>query len=311
MIAMDLNSPAHPITRFFTSTARPNGAWSRAGMAWAFNSLFVQTADGVWNPSEGLWGQTLLRLAPKTLKVLDYFTPPNLEELNTNDLDYGSGGTLGFTFRNRDLIVSAGKDGTVYLLDAKSLGGADHRTRDVLDQGRERRVVVRVDGRVGRAGDVRERAQRAMGVLPDVGSSVEEREVRAQQRRRARRQHHGVPGGARRRQAGARAEMGLAQSGGARFAGDRQRRHLRDFNGRKHAAAAHRSAVSRDLSEAGRAAAAQDRHDDGGGARSEHDTHDSVRARCGDRTGALLEQGSRSTTGRTSAASPSPTAAST
>ena len=60
--------------------------------------------------------------------MLDYFTPSNLEVLNTNDLDYGSGGTLGFTFQNRDLVVSAGKDGTVYLLDAKSLGGADHRT---------------------------------------------------------------------------------------------------------------------------------------------------------------------------------------
>ena len=128
MIAMDLNDPTRPITRFFTSTARPNGAWSRAGLVWAQNSLLVQTADGVWNPSEGLWGQTLLRLAPKTLKLLDYFTPSNLELLNANDLDYGSGGTLGFTFRNRELVVSAGKDGTVYLLDAKSLGGADHRT---------------------------------------------------------------------------------------------------------------------------------------------------------------------------------------
>jgi hypothetical protein len=128
MIAMDLNNPARPITRFFTSTARPNGAWSRAGLAWAHESLFVQTADGVWNPPQGLWGQTLLRLAPKTLQVLDYFTPSNLDLLNANDLDYGSGGTLGFTFRNRDLVVSAGKDGIVYLLDAKSLGGADHRT---------------------------------------------------------------------------------------------------------------------------------------------------------------------------------------
>ena len=128
MIAMDLKNPARPITRLFTSTARPNGAWSRAGLAWAHDSLFVQTADGVWNPAQGLWGQTLLRLAPKTLQVLDYFTPPNLELLNTNDLDYGSGGTLGFTFQNRDLVVSAGKDGIVYLLDAKSLGGADHRT---------------------------------------------------------------------------------------------------------------------------------------------------------------------------------------
>ena len=53
MIAMDVNNPARPITRFFTSTARPNGAWSRAGLAWAHDSLFVQTADGVWNPQEG------------------------------------------------------------------------------------------------------------------------------------------------------------------------------------------------------------------------------------------------------------------
>ena len=60
--------------------------------------------------------------------MLDYFTPPNLEELNANDLDYASGGTIGFTFHNRKLVVSAGKDGTVYLHDAKSLGGADHRT---------------------------------------------------------------------------------------------------------------------------------------------------------------------------------------
>jgi hypothetical protein len=128
MIAMDISNPSYPITRLFTSTARPNGAWNRAGLAWAHDSFFVQTADGVWDPPKGLWGQTLLRLAPKTLQVLDYFTPANLEELNANDLDYGSGGTLGFTFRNRPLVVSGGKDGTVYLLDAKSLGGPDHRT---------------------------------------------------------------------------------------------------------------------------------------------------------------------------------------
>ncbi len=60
--------------------------------------------------------------------MIDYFTPSILEMLNANDLDYGSGGTLGFTYRNRPLVVSAGKDGTVYLLDAKSLGGPDHRT---------------------------------------------------------------------------------------------------------------------------------------------------------------------------------------
>jgi outer membrane protein assembly factor BamB len=128
MLAMDLNNPAHPVTRFFTSPGRPNGAWTRAGMVWGFDSFFVQTADGPWDPAQGLWGQSLLRLSPKTLEVLDYFTPRNLEEINAKDLDFASGGTIAFTFSNRPLVVSAGKEGTVYLHDARSLGGPDHRT---------------------------------------------------------------------------------------------------------------------------------------------------------------------------------------
>ena len=128
MIAIDMNNPSHPITRFMTSTSRPSGAWSRAGLAWAGNSLLVQTADGVFDPSKNLWGETLLRLAPKTLTVMDYFTPPNLDELNTLDLDYGSGGVIAFQNGNRQLVVSGGKDGTIYLLDGASLGGADHKT---------------------------------------------------------------------------------------------------------------------------------------------------------------------------------------
>ena len=128
MLAMDLNNPAHPVARFFTSPGRPNGAWTRAGMVWSFDSFFVQTADGPWDPAQGLWGQTLLRLSPKTFEVIDYFTPPNLEEINAKDLDFASGGAIAFTFANRPMVVSAGKEGTVYLHDARSLGGADHRT---------------------------------------------------------------------------------------------------------------------------------------------------------------------------------------
>lgn len=128
MLAMDLNNPAHPVSRFFTSPGRPNGAWTRAGMVWSFDSFFVQTADGPWDPAQGLWGQTLLRLSPKTFEVIDYFTPPNLDEINAKDLDFASGGTIAFTFANRPLVVSAGKEGTVYLHDARSLGGSDHRT---------------------------------------------------------------------------------------------------------------------------------------------------------------------------------------
>jgi hypothetical protein len=128
MIAMDLNDPKRPIARFMTSTARPSGAWSRAGMAWAGNSVLVQTADGVWNPSANLWGETLLRLSPRSLQLMDYFTPPNVDDLNAKDLDYGSGGVVAFSDGSRQLVVSGGKDGTIYLLDGASLGGANHQT---------------------------------------------------------------------------------------------------------------------------------------------------------------------------------------
>jgi hypothetical protein len=33
-----------------------------------------------------------------------------------------------FTYKGRDLIATAGKDGRLYLLDSKSLGGSDHKT---------------------------------------------------------------------------------------------------------------------------------------------------------------------------------------
>jgi outer membrane protein assembly factor BamB len=128
MIAVDLNDPAHRISRFFTNPSRPGGAWSRAGLASGFGSFFVLTADGEWDPAHGRWAQSLVRLRPRTLELMDYFTPTNVDEINEKDLDYASGGTIAFTYQNRDLVFSAGKDGTVFLHDAQSLGGADHRT---------------------------------------------------------------------------------------------------------------------------------------------------------------------------------------
>jgi outer membrane protein assembly factor BamB len=128
MIAIDVNDPKRPISRFMTSVSRPSGAWSRAGMAWSGNSLLIQTADGAWDPAKNQWGETLLRLAPRSLQLMDYFTPSNADELNSKDLDYGSGGVVSFPYGNRQLVVSGGKEGTIYLLDAASLGGAEHRT---------------------------------------------------------------------------------------------------------------------------------------------------------------------------------------
>src|SRR5690606_29784056 len=115
MIAMDLNDPARPITRFGTSSARPSGIWGRAGLALGPQGLYGQTADGPWDPAAGPWGQTLVALETKTLELAYYFTPANLELINKLDLDFGSAGPVAFTFGDRELVAAAGKEGTVYL----------------------------------------------------------------------------------------------------------------------------------------------------------------------------------------------------
>lgn len=128
MTAMDLTDPARSVTSFTTSSARPSGVWGRSGLAWGPQGLYAQTADGPWNPAADQWGQTLLALEPKTLELVDYFTPSNLEMINKLDLDFGSSGPLAFSFGDWELVAAAGKEGTIYLLDANALGGEDHRT---------------------------------------------------------------------------------------------------------------------------------------------------------------------------------------
>ncbi len=68
------------------------------------------------------------------LKVVDFFTPSNVFEMNKNDEDLGSGGVLlipttgpgSATAPDGDpMLATAGKEGRLYLLDADNLGGYD------------------------------------------------------------------------------------------------------------------------------------------------------------------------------------------
>jgi outer membrane protein assembly factor BamB len=122
--AIDISDPAHPqLSRFFTSGGRPAGAWGRGGMVRGPKGIYTQTADGLYDPGSGIWGETVLALAPKQLRVVDSFTPANWQYLNDKDLDLGSAGPVVFPFQNRTLVASAAKQAVVYLLDANALGG--------------------------------------------------------------------------------------------------------------------------------------------------------------------------------------------
>jgi outer membrane protein assembly factor BamB len=123
--AMDVSDLADPkLTRFYTSGTKYAGPWGRGGVTKGPDgTVITQTADGLYDPAAGDFGETVLKLAPKAKRLLDSFTPSNWQYLNAQDLDLGSASADVFTFQNRTLIAVAGKEGFLYLLDAADLGG--------------------------------------------------------------------------------------------------------------------------------------------------------------------------------------------
>lgn len=125
--AMDISDPAHPqLSRFLTGRGRPAGPWGRGGPVLGPKGLYVQTADGNHDPAGGLFGNTVIAVAPKAYGIADSFTPSNWQYLNAKDLDLGSGSPVIFSFKDRTLLATSSKEGVVYLLDANNLGGTDH-----------------------------------------------------------------------------------------------------------------------------------------------------------------------------------------
>jgi PKD repeat protein len=114
--------------------ATPNG--ERAGI-WASGcgpacdangNLYVSTGNGTFDPVNSNYGDTLLKLSiSNSLVVTDYFTPYNEQSLETNDNDLASGGVVllpdeAGSGAHPHLVVCAGKEGTLYLVDRDNMG---------------------------------------------------------------------------------------------------------------------------------------------------------------------------------------------
>ena len=80
------------------------------------------------------------------LPVTDFFTPFNQLALSAADLDQGSGGVLLLPASGgKQLLVQAGKSGTIYLMDSSNLGqpewhGTEQRRPGVGRGHRRRRL---------------------------------------------------------------------------------------------------------------------------------------------------------------------------
>ena len=93
-------------------------------------------------------GDSFVKLSSPSLTVLDYFTPFNQLYLDRADIDLGSSGAvllpdLAGSLTHQRLLVSAGKEGRIYLLDRDRMGR--------FNPDGDSQIVQSIEGAVGAA----------------------------------------------------------------------------------------------------------------------------------------------------------------
>jgi len=111
--AIDLDSEAKPVVSWKT-----NGGGVVGAVAFTSDGTLL-AAIGPGQASGDGKANAIVALDAKTLQLKDWFTQPSMELVT---------GPTVIRHNNKDLVGAATKDGRVILLDATSLGGANHST---------------------------------------------------------------------------------------------------------------------------------------------------------------------------------------
>jgi len=106
------------------------------------NGRFESTLDANGFPNHGDFGNSFLKLtrSGSTLKVADYFTQFDSIQASVTDLDLGAGGALLLPDMKdsngniKHLIVGAGKDMKLYLVDRDNMGKFSPTTNNIWQQ---------------------------------------------------------------------------------------------------------------------------------------------------------------------------------
>jgi hypothetical protein len=124
-----------------TRNGSDGGVWG-GGAAFSVDPtghIFLQTGNGTFDVNTGGldYGDSFLKINPQKLTVADYFTPFNQSDLDTMDLDLGSGAGVVLPkqagkFPNE--IISAGKQGVIYLVNRANMGKFDSQTDHVIQK---------------------------------------------------------------------------------------------------------------------------------------------------------------------------------
>jgi len=108
------------------------GMWGRQGPAISSSGvMYTGTGDGIFNPEIGTFGNGIVGIKQnpetKAAELVDYYGPSNAAWLVKRDLDMQVTPAI-FHYKGKELMVDAGKECRIYLMDTESIGGDDHRT---------------------------------------------------------------------------------------------------------------------------------------------------------------------------------------
>lgn len=124
-----INEDSGTAKQFLAMRTYGAGIWGRAGVAISQDgTVFAETGDGIFDPEKDQYPNAVLAVDGKSLELKDYFTPQNHVYVAKKDLDMGNMTPAVFPYGKGELVAATGKEGVIYLLDAKCLGGADHMT---------------------------------------------------------------------------------------------------------------------------------------------------------------------------------------
>ena len=112
--AIDLDAPDKPVVSY-----RTNGGSVVGAVAFSSDGNTLLAAIGPGSVTGDGKANAIVALDPRTLQLKDWFTQPTAE--------FVTGPTV-FRHGTKDVVAAATKDGRVILLDAASLGGANHAT---------------------------------------------------------------------------------------------------------------------------------------------------------------------------------------
>jgi hypothetical protein len=116
------------------------------------NGTFDATLDAAGLPSNADYGDSVVKFvidpasSPTNrnangwgLKIVDYFSPSNTQQLQALDLDLASGGVVllpasAGTAAHPNLLIQGGKQGTLYLMDRDNMPGFDPTTDRVVQE---------------------------------------------------------------------------------------------------------------------------------------------------------------------------------